>query len=368
MHYSNKITLQIAQGIVMSRTPLYNQTHKPSLPPNANAGLHFNKFFSEWSLHWSLTDNQDDEPTSKNAWIRKFVDKQQGNKEQLQALHIRRNNLSKMQSGVFTYFKTQGAFITGMGNPHPIENGFTWHHTLGTPYLSGSSVKGIVKAWCEQWWMSDDSENAEQIVTCKRIFGSYKDDNKDSVGTVIFHDAIPANPVQLKAEIMTPHYSDYYQNGTPPPGDWLSPTPIPFLAVEKEQLFHFMITPRTKQYQADTEQCFEWLKDALQFIGAGAKTSSGYGYFEEYTLARQWIDETINAICISNSIPDTEKYSIHFKNTLAIKWNDIDDPIFKKQAFQEIKKIWIENDKWEEVLKGSEKKAKKTYNEYLSNS
>ena len=37
------------------------------------------------------------------------------------------------------------ALVTGMGNPHPLESGFTWHPTLGMPYLPGSAV-GLVRA------------------------------------------------------------------------------------------------------------------------------------------------------------------------------------------------------------------------------
>jgi CRISPR/Cas system CMR subunit Cmr6 (Cas7 group RAMP superfamily) len=44
-------------------------------------------------------------------------------------------------------------------------------------------------------------------------------------------------PPELVPEVMTPHYGDWYATSGAAiaenaPGDWMSPTPIPFLAVE----------------------------------------------------------------------------------------------------------------------------------------
>jgi hypothetical protein len=78
---------------------------------------------------------------------------------------------------------------------------------------------------------------------------------------------------------MTPHYADYYGSGDVP-GDWLSPVPIPFLSVAAGTAFQFGIAPRTIDGKEHLECVAEWLKNALQWLGAGAKTAVGYGRFE----------------------------------------------------------------------------------------
>jgi CRISPR-associated protein Cmr6 len=152
----------------------------------------------------------------------------------------------------------------------------------------------MVRAWAEQW--TDTS-----LEDIRRIFGPGSEDlkkNKDlkaNVGSVIFLDALPQKTVSLKADIMTPHYSDYYagkkdkQGNLIPPADWHSPTPIPFLVVKKDQTFVFGILPRhtNEQGQKDYETVKGWLKEALCWTGAGAKTAVGYGRFA--------VDETAQA-------------------------------------------------------------------------
>ena len=51
---------------------------------------------------------------------------------------------------LFGVFTTDGRFVTGTGRSHSVENGFAWHPTLGTPYLSGSSVKGMIRARAQE--------------------------------------------------------------------------------------------------------------------------------------------------------------------------------------------------------------------------
>ena len=273
----------------MSNLPLYN-----NLTPNdllntvsKNHGLYFNKHLGMWKDNWSLDGE------SKLKWVNLFSDRELGNATQITEHLARREALLNSHQSEALYFKTNAALVAGLGNSHPIENGLTWHHTLGVPYIPASSVKGLVREWLESWLIVDNKEfeklsEAEQvnqkdfIKDLQRIFGSLKKSEATSVGTVIFHDAIPAKPIKLKAEIMTPHYSAYYENGEVP-GDWLSPNPIPFLAVDEGQVFQFGIMPRT-QSDKDKEDCTfvtEWLSDALEMLGIGAKTATGYGQYED---------------------------------------------------------------------------------------
>ncbi len=263
----------------MPKRPLYKESDIASLPEKGNAGLWYDKFCNCWK-GLNLADRQNGKVEikkhSKNGdgWIDTVTKRSCGNSEELERQTDRQWNMVEVLNGQNLCLKTNSPFVTGLGREHPVENGFLWHHTLGVPYLPGSSVKGIVRAWIGQWV---SESNPDEI---NRIFGT-KPSQQSQVGEVIFLDSIPLGPVKLKADVMTPHYTNYYQNqkNELAPGDWISPVPIPFLVVKEGATFHFAILPQQQSAEAK-EHCktvCNWLKGALKWIGAGAKTAVGYG-------------------------------------------------------------------------------------------
>jgi CRISPR-associated protein Cmr6 len=255
----------------------------------SNAGLWYDKFCSKWCMdpsreglkRWSMESFESINP--KMDWISSVVrkgndTKRVGSKSLLNEFRARRERFLKELVQKPIYLKTVGPFVTGLGRNHPVENGFAWHHTLGVPYLPGSSIKGVVRSWALSWHL----QPKDDII---RIFGP-RDSKDHSVGSVIFLDALPIKPVQLKVDIITPHYGPYYQDeGQKPPADWYSPIPVPFLAVDSDQEFIFGLIPRRSNNPKDIDDCSkanEWLVDALKDLGAGAKTSVGYGRFERF--------------------------------------------------------------------------------------
>ena len=266
-------------------TPLYKDHQAPGNKPQteAHAGLWFERFFNRYDAHWNILKEEQTKKIKegKKDWI-ETVKGQQGNAEKLSRFHSRQQQLISALKGQSQRYSTDWNFVSGMGNPHPVENGFSWHPTLAVPYLAGSAVKGLVRAWVE---MNDeelsDSDKKERL---KNWFGSSdKAEDPEQCGGYLFFDAIPDEPPTLVCDIMTPHMKDWYQNdkgSTRPdsiPADWHEPTPIPFLAV-KQARFVFSIAPRTLQYAEELQQLFEALENALQWLGAGAKTATGYGY------------------------------------------------------------------------------------------
>ena len=271
------------------KIPLYKDQGVPgSLPSFAHTGLWFDKFCNQWLRNpdehglkaWSLKSfsrkerqaNGKDETVEYNPkldWIKTVIGSPVGNKALLTEHTIRTVKLANSLDGHAHFFKTSGRFATGLGREHPIENGLAWHPALGVPYLPGSSVKGLVRSWASAWLQSPD---------VARIFGGEKSEH---IGSVIFHDATPTKPIQLAADVMTPHHGDYYSDktGKTAPGDWLSPVPIPFLTVADGQTFLFTLSPRTPQDKADRDKAAKWLTEALLELGAGAKTAVGYGRF-----------------------------------------------------------------------------------------
>ena len=290
------------------KTPLYlNHKSPSSMSAEAHTGLWFDKFCNQWpetngKPSWSLKafstghgkDRQDHNP--KLDWIKTVAPKSVGKPALLTEHASRLAAFAAKLGGLSFLFTTTSPFATGLGREHPIENGFVWHPSLGIPYLPGSSVKGLIRAWIESGW--------EEAADFHRIFGSdYRkgSDNYDKErhltaqsGSVIFLDAIPTAPVPLKADVMTPHYGDYYE-GKSPPADWLSPNPIPFLSVAPGATFQFALVPRTAEGAADVEKIAAWLEKALAWLGAGAKTAVGYGRFERDVKKEAAISESQKA-------------------------------------------------------------------------
>ncbi|MGB9780801.1 type III-B CRISPR module RAMP protein Cmr6 [Caldanaerobacter sp.] len=255
--------------------PLYQEVHDIKLwgkyQKNFNTGLWYDKFFHKWEKDWRRGED------GKKEWIQSVTSDVIGDPSLILEAITRLLSLVTTLGGSYMCYKTQWRFVTGLGREHPVENGFVWHHTLGVPYLPGSSFKGLIRSWAEEW----GGVKPEEI---ERIFGAKGKSRFDKAGNVIFFDVLPIKAIKLEADVMTPHYSPYYLQEKSKiektPGDWYDPVPIPFLAVAPEQTFVFAIAPRVKEGEEDMVKLQEWIKEALNWAGAGAKTAVGYGRFE----------------------------------------------------------------------------------------
>lgn len=268
--------------------PLYDKEHwqarlKQPLP-GANPGLIFDKFVSGWHKDWGrLPDG------AKQKCLKKIIQRSDTAKVQiklgLDQAHQQREWLLeylKRETPDFRTekeYQTEWRFISGLGSGHPFETGFIWHRTLGVPYLPGSSVKGMMRAYASQWM--EDCNDETHIERVNRLFGpeAVTAEGGD-VGAFIVFDALPAIPPKLELDILNPHYQAYYSDpGNNPPADYYNPVPVFFLAVASQQSFRFALAPRpgVEIAQNDWEWLWDILSEALQFIGAGGKTAVGYG-------------------------------------------------------------------------------------------
>lgn len=285
----------------MSNYPFYRGSIEaarqiaPGQTKTANTGLWFTRFYSAFESDWSVGED------GKRGWIDRTVDlNPSGDSDQISALLERQRKLCLALGGQVACLQTLGNFVTGTGLSHPVENGFTFHPTLGMPYLPASGVKGLLRGWVEVW-MDHGTQDKHALVA--RWFGAAKGGDADaantsaadfeSAGNYIFFDALPGKPVNLGCDVMTPHMGKWYENGgeitaasqaTTAPADWHSPVPVPFLVVKQGTDFTFMVAPRlTGNPDADGRTSAELpsvlaeLKNALEWLGAGAKTAAGYG-------------------------------------------------------------------------------------------
>ena len=182
-------------------------------------------------------------------------------------------------------------FVTGLGNAHPLENGFAFLEPHGLPYLPGSGVKGAVRRAAEElagvpsvgvaWDIPSDWTAAAVEV----LFGPAEGDLRR--GALSFWDVVPQiDGDRLAVEIMTPHQSHYYQKAEPP-HDSGSPVPVPFLAVPPGAGFPFtVVCDLDRLVRADASLVAEgrWkslllqaFEHAFDWCGFGAKTAVGYG-------------------------------------------------------------------------------------------
>ncbi len=261
--------------------PLYAEVQGADLNhPSANAGLRFNKFADAWARDPDKFFVFND-PAKNRNWFKNFDQRQVGRPEQLQESAERIWQFVTRSGGVVVGLKNSNSrFVTGTGLEHPTDNGFAWHSILGVPYLPGSGLKGAVRAYVVEQ-LDDDQRALFDKHSGNADFGM-----PSSMGAFAFTDLIPVQPVRLAVEVMTPHYGPYYQMTTETPlapGDWLGPVPITYLAVEKDQAWICGIIPIQSRVHHRTLSLDEMritLVDALATLGAGARTSSGLGYFE----------------------------------------------------------------------------------------
>lgn len=230
----------------------------------ANAGLVFDRYCDKWEGLDATPELGD----RKLEWLQAaFVVGLRGERSVLVEATHRLIDLVEARRGRWAVFENLERFVSGLGSPNPVENGFVWHHTLGVPYLPGSSLKGVVRAWGREVGGGQDTE-------IQQLFGDQGD-----VGKVDFLSAIPIEPVSLAVDVMTPHFAGWDPSN--PPGDWMSPTPIPFLVTEPRAKFLFSAQPGPGGETPDVDRVWDLMLEALNLAGVGAKTAVGYGRFRE---------------------------------------------------------------------------------------
>jgi len=289
------------KGANKMATPLYKTVieNAAECDEKGNKGLWFDRFFDQYDDNkWDVLKPSTNDADKGNAhWLNThFHNKKVGNDAQLTSHSTQQQQLAKGLQGNSHIFSADWHFVTGMGNPHPVENGFAWHPTLGVPYLTGAAVKGIVRSYIENY-LDDGEENKQKLLL--NWFGSTSknpeaDGYTSETGNIIFFDALPIDPVTLVVDIMTPHMGDWYQNGvdkpnesTTVPADWHDPIPVTFLACKDISLqFSYALRqyPKDDKYTPETIELDDVktvLTQALEYFGAGGKTATGYGQFSD---------------------------------------------------------------------------------------
>lgn len=214
-------------------------------------------------------------------------------------------------------------FTTGLGNEHPLENGFAFLNPYGLPYLPASGVKGVLRQAARElaegeWGDSkgwSDERTLINVVGKERIEFSVIDalfglegeggDKTHQRGALMFWDVLPQlTGDSLQVEVMTPHQSHYYQEqrndksgGSTNPHDSGQPNPITFLTIPPGSRFAFHVqcdVPFLARLAPALAEAGRWqvllqaaFEHAFAWLGFGAKTAVGYGAMEADREAAQ---------------------------------------------------------------------------------
>lgn len=164
----------------------------------------------------------------------------------------------------------KGRVVVGLGAESVLETSIALHHTYGVPYIPGSALKGLAAAYAHRhiggrWSKGGDAHGV--------MFG-----DTSSAGYITFFDALyvpdtgkGTNGSPLAPDVMAIHHKDYYGGSNVAPADWDDPTIVPFLTATGSYLVP-LSGPKTWVNVA-----YGILALALDEMGIGAKTSSGYG-------------------------------------------------------------------------------------------
>jgi CRISPR-associated protein Cmr6 len=273
----------------------------------ASPGLRFGMYLPIWQNDWSK------EKSVAPLLKEKVCSLTRDNKDALNALGERQKALAAAQSAnamLIMGATSIAPFTTGLGNEHPLENGFAFLNPYGLPYLPGSGVKGVLRQaarelsggeWGDSAGWSEEKRYALEIGKEKImlsmldvLFGyeSADHENEHVRGALNFWDVIPRLAGNaLVVDIMTPHQSHYYQNnpaaGSNTPHESGQPNPICFLAVPPKSGFVFHVqcdTTHLKRLAPELAENDRWrdlmtaaFQHAFEWLGFGAKTAVGYG-------------------------------------------------------------------------------------------
>lgn len=305
--------------------------------------------------------------------------------------------------------RATASFTTGLGNEHPLENGFAFLNPYGLPYLPGSGVKGVLRqaarelgsgdwggasGWSEEACyplvaegkpVLDPNKHPVALSMLDVLFGRETSlGESDHVrGALVFWDVIPQiEGDSLMVEIMTPHQKHYYQDGASPHESG-QPNPISFLTVSPNSKFVFHVQCNVAhlwRLAPDLAGDGRWKElmtaafmHAFQWLGFGAKTAVGYGAMarlsdeevaqserasQEAALRCTWVDDTIKELAARNRASESDTLR---SRGLAEAWAVLTDADLKARALADIRARWESENWWIAPPGGAAKKAKAIY-------
>ncbi|MDS4057086.1 MAG: type III-B CRISPR module RAMP protein Cmr6 [Candidatus Contendobacter sp.] len=127
---------------------------KQELFAEAPPGHRFGLYFQLWNqADWLReADSKDDKDKGKQGAIRRIIPINHYAQQMARCLFDRQKALANILGDSVWRLPAQSVapFMTGLGNEHPLENGFSFLNPYGLPYLPGSGVKGVLRRAAEE--------------------------------------------------------------------------------------------------------------------------------------------------------------------------------------------------------------------------
>ena len=131
---------------------------------NAPPGHRFRLYFDAWQQGFEQLDNRSKRDATGPRMPQDCRD--------LVAGVLRRQKAAAEAAGAWSLVAEATApLVTGMGAPHPLENGFSFLDPYGWPYLAGSSVKGVFRRAVEELVILGDGSSAWALADLWDAFG-----------------------------------------------------------------------------------------------------------------------------------------------------------------------------------------------------
>ncbi len=218
---------------------------KQELFAEAPPGHRFGLYFQLWNpTDWLReADNKGDKDKGKQGAIRRIIPFGNDAGRMARSLLDRQKALADVLGDSVWRLPAQSTapFMTGLGNEHPLENGFSFLNPYGLPYLPGSGVKGVLRRAAEELALGFYGDTSGwDIVSLWWLFGF----EPNSVYLIGPSDRMP--PAQLEE---AQRWQDAYRN--PETRD----------AVPRDRLEALIKATLNREQQRYQEQPFKLLDD-----------------------------------------------------------------------------------------------------------
>ena len=265
------------------------------------------------------------------------------------------------------FLRVETRLFIGLNGGGMLETGCLVSRSYGTPYIPGSSVKGLVVSHVRDRFGDTGGALREYR---DELLGAPVADNGSAgrSGLIAFHDAwwVPdSTRYPLVQEVVTTHHPDYYgTDGAAPATDCDSPIPNVQVAVHGDFLF---VIEGPAGWLDTAEQM---LVAALTGRGVGARTRAGYGQLatpesggtpqsrRSSDPSPAWVDGKIAEL---SARPGVQPDQALRGKALAEAWSRLEEPALKRAALADIRARWEDRGWWSEPQGGSARKAKAIY-------
>ena len=130
----------------MAKAAIPNYMTKHLTGQDIAPGHHFGLYFPIWQDDWGRTESG-----KKDALKTVAKSLPESSIKLAKNLHQRQLTIAVKTPHLACFPATSiSPFMTGIGNEHPLENGFAFLNPYGLPYLPGSSVKGVLCTAAEE--------------------------------------------------------------------------------------------------------------------------------------------------------------------------------------------------------------------------